>query len=279
VSSADELRELVEEHLAELPLADELGDLEEALRYSLLGGGKRIRPVLCLATGEALGRAPDELLPAACALELVHTFSLVHDDLPALDDDDLRRGQPSSHVRFGEGVAILAGDALLTEAFRLVLAYPTPEPARELAAATLGMIGGQYVDVTTNGELDGDGLVHLHELKTGRLLRASVTCAAAVAGLSEAERAPWAAFGEELGLLFQIVDDILDATGTAVELGKTPGKDEAAGKVTYVSLHGLDRARELADAARARVNERLAALPADTTVLAELVATIRDRRA
>jgi geranylgeranyl diphosphate synthase, type II len=279
VRSADELRELVEEHLAELPLADELGDLEEALRYSLLGGGKRIRPVLCLATGEALGRAPDELLPAACALELVHTFSLVHDDLPALDDDDLRRGQPSSHVRFGEGVAILAGDALLTEAFRLVLAYPTPEPARELAAATLGMIGGQYVDVTTNGELDGDGLVHLHELKTGRLLRASVTCAAAVAGLSEAERAPWAVFGEELGLLFQIVDDILDATGTAVELGKTPGKDEAAGKVTYVSLHGLDRARELADAARARVNERLAALPADTTVLAELVATIRDRRA
>jgi geranylgeranyl diphosphate synthase type II len=279
VRSADELRELVEEHLAELPLADELGDLEEALRYSLLGGGKRIRPVLCLATGEALGRAPDELLPAACALELVHTFSLVHDDLPALDDDDLRRGQPSSHVRFGEGVAILAGDALLTEAFRLVLAYPTPEPARELAAATLGMIGGQYVDVTTNGELDGDGLVHLHELKTGRLLRASVTCAAAVAGLSEAERAPWAAFGEEVGLLFQIVDDILDATGTAVELGKTPGKDEAAGKVTYVSLHGLDRARELADAARARVNERLAALPADTTVLAELVATIRDRRA
>jgi geranylgeranyl diphosphate synthase type II len=279
VRSADELRELVEEHLAELPLADELGELEEALRYSLLGGGKRIRPVLCLATGEALGRAPEELLPAACALELVHTFSLVHDDLPALDDDDLRRGQPSSHVRFGEGVAILAGDALLTEAFRLVLAYPTPEPARELAAATLGMIGGQYVDVTTNGELDGDGLVHLHELKTGRLLRASVTCAAAVAGLSQAERAPWAAFGEEVGLLFQIVDDILDATGTAVELGKTPGKDEAAGKVTYVSLHGLDRARELADAARARVNDRLAALTADTTVLAELVATIRDRRA
>jgi geranylgeranyl diphosphate synthase, type II len=276
---SDELRELVEEHLAELPLADELGELEEALRYSLLGGGKRIRPVLCLATGEALGRAPEELLPAACALELVHTFSLVHDDLPALDDDDLRRGQPSSHVRFGEGVAILAGDALLTEAFRLVLAYPTPEPARELAAATLGMIGGQYVDVTTNGELDGDGLVHLHELKTGRLLRASVTCAAAVAGLSQEERAPWAAFCEELGLLFQIVDDILDATGTAVELGKTPGKDEAAGKVTYVSLHGLDRARELADAARARVNERLAALPGDTTVLAELVATIRDRRA
>jgi geranylgeranyl diphosphate synthase type II len=279
VNSTDDLRVLVDERLADLPLADELGDLEDALRYSLLGGGKRIRPVLCLATGEALGREPAEVLPAACALELVHTFSLVHDDLPALDDDDLRRGQPSSHVRYGEGVAILAGDALLTEAFRLVLSYPSPEPARELAAATLGMIGGQYVDVTTDGDLDGDGLVRLHELKTGRLLRASVTCAAAVAGLTREQRAPWAAFGEELGLLFQIVDDILDATGTAAELGKTPGKDEAAGKVTYVSLHGLDRARELADAARVRVNERLAELPADTSVLAGLVATIRDRRA
>jgi geranylgeranyl diphosphate synthase type II len=273
----DELRELVEAELTRLPLADELGELEAALRYSLLGGGKRIRPVLCLATGEALGRAPAEVLPAACALELVHTFSLVHDDLPALDDDDLRRGQPSSHVRFGEGVAILAGDALLTEAFRLVLGYETPGPARELAAATLGMIGGQYVDVTTDGDLDAEGLVHLHELKTGRLLRASVTCAVAVAGLAPEERDPWASFGEEVGLLFQIVDDILDATGTAAELGKTPGKDEAAGKVTYVSLHGLEHARELADAARARVNERLAELPADTTVLAELVATIRDR--
>jgi geranylgeranyl diphosphate synthase type II len=279
VSSTEELRRVVEGYLAGLPLAEELGELEAALRYSLLGGGKRIRPVLCLATGEALGREPKEMLPAAGALELVHTFSLVHDDLPALDDDDLRRGQPSAHVRYGEDVAILAGDALLTEAFRLVLAYPSPEPARELAAATLGMIGGQYVDVTTDGDLDGEGLVRLHELKTGRLLRASVTCATAVAGLTTQEREPWAAFGEELGLLFQIVDDILDATGTAAELGKTPGKDEAAGKVTYVSLYGLEHARELADAARARVNERLTRLPADTTILDELVGTIRDRRA
>jgi geranylgeranyl diphosphate synthase type II len=249
------------------------------LRYSLLGGGKRIRPVLCLAVGEALGRDPEELLPAACSLELVHTFSLVHDDLPALDDDDLRRGQPSAHVRFGEGVAILAGDALLTEAFRLVLTYPTPDPARELAQATLGMIAGQYVDVTTDGGLDSEGLAELHELKTGRLLRASVTCATAVAGVPSSERDPWAAFGREVGLLFQIVDDILDATGTADELGKTPGKDEAAGKVTYVSLHGIERARELADEARGRVHERLEELPADTSVLAAIVAAIRERRA
>jgi len=278
MSRLDELRRLAEEFLAGLPLSAELGELEGALRYSLLGGGKRIRPVLCLATGEALGREPRELLPAACALELVHTFSLVHDDLPALDDDDLRRGQPSAHVRFGEGVAILAGDALLTEAFRLVLSYPGPEPARELASATLGMIGGQYIDITEDGGLDADGLVALHRLKTGRLLGACVGCALEVARLPAAGQAPWRAFGDDVGLLFQIVDDILDATGTADELGKTPGKDAAAGKVTYVSLHGLERAREIADEVRARVESRLAALPADTSVLDELVATIRERR-
>jgi geranylgeranyl diphosphate synthase type II len=279
MSRLDELRGLAEDFLAGLPLSADLGELEQALRYSLLGGGKRIRPVLCLATGEALGREPGELLPAACSLELVHTFSLVHDDLPALDDDDLRRGQPSAHVRFGEGVAILAGDALLTEAFRLVLTYPSPEPARELAAATLGMIGGQYIDITEDGGLDAEALAALHRLKTGRLLGACVGCALAVAAVPPAEQAPWRAFGDDVGLLFQIVDDILDATGTADELGKTPGKDAAAGKVTYVSLHGLERARELADEVRARVEQRLAALPADTSVLEELVATIRERRA
>jgi geranylgeranyl diphosphate synthase, type II len=275
----DDLRALVEEALGSLPFASELGELEGALRYSLLAGGKRIRPVLCLATGDALGREPQELLPAACSLELAHTFSLVHDDLPALDDDDLRRGQASAHVRFGEGVAILAGDALLTEAFRLALAYPTPEVARVLAEATLGMIGGQYIDITTDGELDDAGLATLHRLKTGRLLAACVESAVAVAGVPEAERPPWRSFGRDIGLLFQIVDDVLDATGTAEELGKTPGKDEAAGKATYVSLYGLDRARELADEARARLAERLHALPGDTTVLAELADTIRERRA
>jgi geranylgeranyl diphosphate synthase type II len=277
--SPDELRELVETRLAELPFADDLGPLDEALRYSLLAGGKRIRPVLCLATGEALGREPNELLPAACAIELVHTFSLVHDDLPALDDDDLRRGRPSAHVRFGEDVAILAGDALLAEAFRQALAYETPEVARVLAEATLGMIGGQYLDVTEDGGLDADGLARLHALKTGRLIQASVVTATAVAGLGAEERAGWAAAGAEIGLLFQIVDDVLDATATSVELGKTAGKDEAAGKVTYVTLHGLDRARELADEARGRVLERLDALPGDTSVLAGIVETIRDRRA
>jgi geranylgeranyl diphosphate synthase type II len=275
----DALRKAAEAFLADLPFAQDLGKLEEALRYSLLGGGKRIRPVLCLATGEALGAPVDDLLPAACSLELVHTFSLVHDDLPALDDDDLRRGQPSAHVRFGEAVAILSGDALLTEAFRLILRYETPRPARVLAEATLGMIGGQYVDITSDGRLDADGLAELHRLKTGRLLAACVGCALEVARVPEAEQAPWHAFAADVGLLFQIVDDVLDATGTAEELGKTPGKDEAAGKVTYVSLFGLERAREIADETRARVEERLAAIDADTSTLAALVETIRERRA
>jgi geranylgeranyl diphosphate synthase, type II len=275
----DGLRRLTDEFLQSLPFAGDLGKLEEALRYSLLGGGKRIRPVLCLATGEALGREPQELLPAACSLELVHTFSLVHDDLPALDDDDLRRGQPSAHVRFGEDVAILAGDALLAEAFRLALSYRTPEVARALAEATLGMIGGQYLDITTDGRVEGEALRRLHSLKTGRLISACVECGTAVAAVPDTERGRWRAFGEEVGVLFQIVDDILDATGTADELGKTPGKDEAAGKVTYVSVHGLERARELADETRARVNEQLDALPGDTSVLAELVEEIRERRA
>ncbi len=199
MNSPDDLRRLTEDFLGGLPFAAELGKLEAALRYSLLGGGKRIRPVLCLATGEALGREADELLPAACALELVHTFSLVHDDLPALDDDDLRRGQPSAHVQFGEDVAILAGDALLAEAFRLALRYPSPDVARELADATLGMIGGQYLDVTTNGELGPDGLRQLHALKTGRLLRASVTSATAVAALPDDEREPVARLRRRAG--------------------------------------------------------------------------------
>lgn len=273
----DELRDLVEARLGSLAFSCDLGALEEALRYSLLAGGKRIRPVLCLAAGEALGCKPEELMPAACALELVHTFSLVHDDLPALDDDDLRRGRPSAHVRFGEDVAILAGDALLAEAFRLALIYPVPDVARVLAEASLGMIGGQYLDVTTDGELDAAALAELHALKTGRLIRASVLAATAVAGLDEAAREPWAALGADIGLLFQIVDDVLDATATTEELGKTAGKDAAAGKVTYVSLHGLARAQELADEVEQRVLERLEELQGETSVLREIVVAVRTR--
>jgi geranylgeranyl diphosphate synthase type II len=266
--SADELRRLCEDALGSLSFAGELGELEAALRYSLQGGGKRVRPVLCLATGEAVGRPAEDLLAAACALELVHTFSLVHDDLPALDDDPLRRGRPSAHVRFGEDVAILAGDALLAEAFRLALTYPSPDVARALAEATLGMIGGQYVDVTTDGALAAERLATVHRLKTGRLLEAAVGCALAVAAVPGRARAPWRAFAEELGLLFQIVDDILDASG-----------DVEAGRTSYVSLYGPERARELADEAHERARARLAALAAETAVLGEVLESIRNRAA
>ena len=244
----DELRALVESSLATIGLHPSLAGLEEPMRYALGGGGKRIRPVLCLATAEAAGGRAEEALPAAVALELVHSFSLVHDDLPALDDDDERRGRPSAHVAHGEGVALLAGDALLAEAFRLVLRYDRPEPARELAEATLGMIGGQYLDITGADV----ALADLHALKTGRLFAAAVGLGLWAAGVTEAEQEPWRAFGEELGVLFQAMDDVMDGDGYASELGE-------------------DGAREVVVAAARRAHERLRALEADTTVLAELV--------
>jgi geranylgeranyl diphosphate synthase type II len=251
---ADELRALVEESLDELVLTAELGGLRESMRYAYEAGGKRVRPVLCLATAEAAGGDVDASLPAACAVELVHTFSLVHDDLPSLDDDDERRGRPSTHVAFGEGVALLAGDALLTEAFRLALSYPGPEVAQELSGATLGMIAGQYRDVTG----DHGDLAALHRLKTGALLAASVGCGLWAAGVAEAEHAPWRAFAEELGVLFQAVDDLLDGDGSAARLGE-------------------DGARALADEAAERAQARLAQVPADTSVLAGLVDALAAR--
>jgi geranylgeranyl diphosphate synthase, type II len=254
--SAEELLALVESYLGELAFTPELGGLEEAVRYPLESGGKRIRPVLCLAVGEAAGAEPERCLPAAAAVELVHTFSLVHDDLPALDDDDERRGRPSAHVAYGEAVALLAGDALLAEAFRLALSYPTPAVGRELAQATLGMIGGQYLDVTGSAV----ELAELHRLKTGALFSASVGVALSAAEVLEAEQRPWRAFGNELGLLFQIVDDVLDGDG-------------------FAESHGVERARALADEAAARAQQRLEAIPADTSVLAELVAGLASRTA
>jgi geranylgeranyl diphosphate synthase type II len=250
----DELLTLVEACLDELDLTEDLGALAEPMRYALDGGGKRLRPVLCLATAEAAGADPRDALPAAAAIELVHTFSLVHDDLPALDDDDERRGRPSVHVAFGEAEAILAGDALLAEAGRLALSYREGAVARELADAVLGMIGGQARDVA--GE-NGD-LAALHRLKTGRLFSACVGCALWVAGMPEPEQEPWRAFGDELGPLFQIVDDILDGDG-------------------YVLVHGRDAARGFADEAAERALARLRELPGDTSVLAEIVSSMAAR--
>jgi geranylgeranyl diphosphate synthase type II len=225
------------------------------MRYSLLAGGKRIRPVLALATASAAGLDQADVLPLAAALELIHTYSLIHDDLPAMDDDDLRRGRPTCHVKYGEDVAILAGDALYAEAFRHLLTVQPGEPgrvlaaARELAAATGvdGMVGGQYLDVAGVAETPGD-LRRLHELKTGRLIGASVICVLLLAGAREDadETLGWRRFAGELGVLFQIVDDILDVTGTDEGLGKPQGSDERHGKRTYVTEFGLDGARRLA---------------------------------
>ena len=254
--SPDELRSLVDDRLDELRLWPQLHGQAESVRYSLLVGGKRVRPVICLATAEAVGARPELALPAACALELVHTFSLVHDDLPALDDDEERRGQPSTWKRYGEAVGILAGDALLAEAFRLAASYDTPAVARELAEATLGMIGGQYLDVTGTAPDEAT----LHKLKTGCLFAASVGLALGAAGVPEAEQQPWRDFGDELGLLFQIVDDILDGDGTVV-------------------THGVDGARVLADDAADRARARLAAIAADTSILREIVDDLAVRTA
>jgi len=246
----DELREVIEGYLGGLRLLPALGTLEEPMRYSL--GGKRVRPVLCLAAGEAVGGEIERLLPAAAAVELVHSFSLVHDDLPALDADDERRGQPSVWAAYGEATAILVGDALVAEAFRLALSSG-PEVARELVEATLGMIGGQQMDLE-----GGHDLAELHRLKTGALFSASVMCGVWAAGVPEPEHRPWRAFADELGLLFQVVDDILDGDG-------------------YVAEVGAVRARALADEAAARAESRLATIPADTSVLGEMVARLAAR--
>ena len=284
----DDLRELVEDYLGELRFSDRAATagLGEAMRYSLLAGGKRIRPVLCLATSRSAGVDPTEVLPAAAAIELIHTYSLIHDDLPAMDDDELRRGRPTSHVAYGEDVAILAGDGLFAEAIGHFCERQRGDPARvlaalgELVAATGvgGMVGGQYRDVTAGEELDADGLRELHELKTGRLVGASVLVPLALAGVDEARMGPYRRFAEELGVLFQIVDDILDVTGSDEELGKPQGSDERHGKLTYVSLFGLDRARELAAESHANARKALADVDAETADLELITDFIHTRQ-
>jgi len=268
----EDLRTLVDSALEELrfPAGPATAGLEAAMRYSLLAGGKRVRPVLALATARALGADPERYLPAAMSVELIHTYSLIHDDLPAMDDDDLRRGQPTAHVKFGEDVAILSGDGLFAEAIRLFCEQPG-DPAlvlaalRELTAATGvdGMVGGQYADVAAEAG-DAEALREVHVLKTGRLIAAGVGVVLTLRGLPEREKMPYRRFAEELGVLFQIVDDILDVIGSDEQLGKPRGSDERHGKLTYVSLFGLDRARELAAESHARATAALAEAEGET---------------
>jgi len=255
----------------------------EAMRYSLLGGGKRMRPLLVLASARAVaGRAGHSLddarrlaMPAACAIEMIHTYSLIHDDLPAMDDDALRRGRPTLHVLHGEGLAVLAGDGLHAEAFLVLARDPESDDpvitARKLAVIRLvgeaagpaGMVGGQALDLAavqapTGQPMTPDALEDMHARKTGALIRASALAGAMMAGADPATAAAIDRYGTAIGLAFQIVDDILDIEGSAAGLGKTAGKDAAAGKPTYPSIHGLDRSRALAADCLARAEAALA---------------------
>jgi geranylgeranyl diphosphate synthase, type II len=280
------LQHQVDEYLEDLRFAGEPATerLEAAMRYSLLAGGKRIRPVLALATAEALGRPPAQVLPLAAAIEMIHTYSLIHDDLPAMDDDDLRRGKPTCHVAFGEDVAILAGDGLFAEALRLALTEQRGEPAGVLAAVgeivsaagVRGMVGGQYLDVSGDPSVE---LRHLHELKTGALIAASVTSVIALERMGGPATMPFRRFAAELGVVFQIVDDILDVTGDESETGKPRGSDERHGKATYVSVHGLDRARELARESHAKARTALSEAIGETAHLGQIADYILTRTA
>jgi len=292
------LRQEVERYLEQMRFSEErlTAGLEKAMRYSLLAGGKRIRPVLALATAEAVGRDPDQVLPIAAAIELIHTYSLIHDDLPAMDDDSLRRGQPTCHVAHGEDVAILAGDGLFAEAIRLVVERQPGEPDRVLAAlgrlvdaaGVGGMVGGQYIDVTefdaaargdweAAANLNATRLREMHALKTGRLVGASVGVSLRLGGVPENETIPYRRFADELGVLFQIVDDILDVTGSDEELGKPSGSDERHGKLTYVSAYGLERARELASESHHKARAALEGAATKTDDLQKITDFIHTR--
>jgi geranylgeranyl pyrophosphate synthase len=259
--------------------------IAEAMRYSLMGGGKRLRPILAIASAEAAAQAlggseaaaRDNALPAACAVEMIHTYSLVHDDLPSMDDDELRRGRPTAHVVQGEGMAILAGDGLQAEAFALLAREPQGHHPTLLhrklrvialvaeAAGAAGMVGGQAIDLAavkpgpyhTAAPLTAEGLQAMHLKKTGALIRASVAAGAIMAGADDRTFGALDAFGLEIGLAFQIVDDILDEEGSASTLGKTAGKDRAAGKPTYPAFYGLERSKEMAAACHANARRSL----------------------
>ena len=242
--------------------------LREAMRYSLLAGGKRLRPILCLAACELAGGQSDQAMPTAVALEMVHTMSLIHDDLPAMDDDDLRRGRPTSHKMFGEANAILAGDALLTRAFEMVALRSPQVPAERLlrvvgelslASGAPGLVGGQVVDLECEGKtVDLDTLEYIHLHKTGALLRACVLTGALIAGAPDALLKALRTYARGIGLAFQIIDDILDVTASSEVLGKTAGKDLTADKTTYPKLLGLEASRQRADALVAEAKEALA---------------------
>jgi geranylgeranyl diphosphate synthase type II len=290
----DERRLLVEQGLsAALPPETAWpATIHRAVRYSLFAGGKRIRPLLVLAASEAVSREGGEAMPLAVAVEMIHTYSLIHDDLPAMDNDDLRRGKPTSHKVFGEAVAILAGDALLTRAFHLLSEVPGEWDQAKLrrrvqatallgaACGTLGLIGGQVEDLAFEGKsVDAHALERLHRAKTGALLSACVQGGGLIGGGSGEEQAALARYGDAVGLAFQIVDDVLDATAGAEQLGKTAGKDVSSQKATYVSVHGIEASRRMAAALHAQSLDALRPLGERASLLRGLARIIVERQA
>jgi geranylgeranyl diphosphate synthase type II len=286
-----EKKRAVDECLARmLPAENETPPtIHGAMRYSLFAGGKRVRPILVLAVGESLGGAREALLHLGAAVEMIHTYSLIHDDLPALDNDDLRRGRPTCHKVFGEAMAILAGDALMTRAYQVLTELPQVPDAtrlaiiREIAYATgtvEGMIGGQVVDLQAEGQpIDAGVLEYIHRSKTGALLTVCIRCAALAAGANGGQLAALTGFGNQIGLAFQIVDDILDMTANREELGKTPGKDQKVKKATYPALYGLPSSRRKAQELIAAAVAEIADLGDRAEPLRELARFVYSRTA
>ena len=285
------LRTLVEARLDVLIPAEtvEPRNIHAAIRWSLFAGGKRFRPILLLATGEAFGAETDALLGTACALEMIHTYSLIHDDLPSMDDDDLRRARPTCHIRFGEATAILAGDALQTLAFQTIAederleSHVRVRVLSEVARASgtpSGMVAGQSLDLEAESrDVTGSELERIHRLKTGALIAASAHSGALIAGAKERELEAVTRYGVALGLLFQITDDLLDVTATAEDLGKTPGKDARSRKATYPALYGLEATRTRAQATYDEACAALDSIERPMPILQAIAQFILERRA
>lgn len=286
----DDHRKQFDQYLEGLYFSEEprLSGLVSAMRYSMLAGGKRVRPTLCMETARVFGTDPAVTLPSAAAVELIHTYSLIHDDLPAMDDDDYRRGQPTAHKKFGEAMAILAGDAFFGEALTLITVHQrgtceqVVEVVRELAGSTgvNGMVGGQVIDMdhTGSGEgVDPETLHMIHKYKTGALIKSSARIGAILADTTEEEQSDISEYAIELGLCFQIIDDVLDATSTREALGKSAGSDAEQGKATFVGVYGLEGARKEADTAAERALAALARIDGDSSGLRGLVFFVRHR--
>jgi geranylgeranyl diphosphate synthase, type II len=264
--------------------------LHDSMRYSLMAGGKRIRPILAIAAAEAVGQPAPGLMPIACSLELIHTYSLIHDDLPAMDDDDYRRGKPTNHKVYGDAMAILAGDALLTMAFDLISRPDLMkgcEPGRQVwiiqelayGSGNMGMVGGQVFDIQAeNKDIDLPMLQNIHKHKTGMLMRAAVRMGAIVAGATDRQLDDMTGYAEDIGLAFQIADDVLNVTGTREELGKNPNTDAERGKKTYPTFYGAEGARRLADDCIAHAISRLSSFGASADPLREIARYITSRK-